>query len=739
MAALTRISNNQAQSNSIHADKLQRYTLTGDVWANNLVYDSTLTVANLVVFGNSTVINSVNTTISDPIIEINAEYTGAPTLDQAVLFGRGDESNVGLVWKEQDQQQFQLIYTTATANANPGTITADSFANLQVNQLTGDGVSLIGNLTAYWVNATNYHAGGSMFVDLDLDVTGNVNANWVNANNFHAIANVYFDQDAVVVGNIYATDGSFTDNVYVTNAVIVPNLYSSGDLGITAGDNVYITANNTDTDKSWIFGLDGNLTTPGNLTVIGDVYANTGIYSGNVIANSFYSVGPSGNIAGADFVIANYYVGNGFLLTGMYSNVNVGEYLPIDQTIIDLWTNAAVQSANIDALWDNAAVQSANIDALWTNAAVQSANIDALWTNAAVQSANIDALWTNAAIQSANIDALWDNAAVQSANIDALWDNAAVQSANIDALWDNAAVQSANIDALWTNAAVQSANIDALWNNAAVQSANIDALWDNAAVQSANIDLLWTNAAVQSANIDALWNNAAVQSANIAALWTNAAVQSANIDALWTNAAVQSANIDSLWTNVSSIGSNIAALWTNAAVQSANIDALWNNAAVQSANIAALWTNAAVQSANIAALWTNAAVQSANIDALWSNAAVQDQEIGNIISGDTTLTKVTTTLDANIGGNVNTSNWVNTNNINLSGALFANANSGLQGQYLTSTGTGAYWASHFYNDAVPPDTPNYGDIWYYLDENKLYMWVTDGASDFWYDFLPPTF
>ena len=60
MAALTRISNNQAQSNSIHADKLQRYTLTGDVWANNLVYDSTLTVANLVVFGNSTVINSVN-------------------------------------------------------------------------------------------------------------------------------------------------------------------------------------------------------------------------------------------------------------------------------------------------------------------------------------------------------------------------------------------------------------------------------------------------------------------------------------------------------------------------------------------------------------------------------------------------------------------------------------------------------------------------------------------------------
>lgn len=45
----------------------------------------------------------------------------------------------------------------------------------------------------------------------------------------------------------------------------------------------------------------------------------------------------------------------------------------------------------------------------------------------------------------------------------------------------------------------------------------------------------------------------------------------------------------------------------------------------------------------------------------------------------------------------------------------------------------------FYQGSLPPEEPKYGDIWYYLDENKLFMWVTDGSSEFWYDFLPPIF
>lgn len=690
MAALTRISNNQAQSNSIHADKLQRHTLTGDIWANNLVYDSTLTVANLVIYGNSTVINSVNTTISDPILEINSEYTGSPVLDQALLFGRGDQDNVGLVWREQAGQQFQLIYTPDTANSNPGSINVDGFANLQIQDLTA----------------------------VNVNISANLNADWVNANSLLAMANVYFDQDAVITGNVYAYDATFSDNVNVTGTLIVPSVYTSADLAVTANGNVNInaggynwilgsdgstlfpnnylkaptddplylvvqtsTGNDNEIDinyssvdiyaynsnansyselyldnentaapyayialqpgnaaplQQWNFTSDGVMATPGNVIVNGNLtatnfvqvglttantnslstdvlYANTGLFTGDVIANNFYTTGPSGNISGVSYVIADYYVGNGYLLSGMYSNINVAEYLPTDQTIIDLWNNAAVQSANIDALWSNAADQSANIDALWSNAAVQDLEI---------------------------------------------------------------------------------ANI----------LANISYL-------SSNIDILFGNAAAQSQDISALYSNAANLSADISALYQNAAAQSANIDALYSNAAYQAANIASLISNSNAYG----------------------------ANISDLYGNAAFQSANISALFSNVAQLAANIDLLYSNAAAQDLEISNIVSGTTTLDSVTTNYDAVIGGNVFTSNWVNTNNISMVGQLFAAGNAGLQGQYLTSSGSGAYWATHFYNDAVPPDTPNYGDIWYDIPDNKLYMWVTDGGSDFWYDFLPPTF
>jgi len=127
-----------------------------------------------------------------------------------------------------------------------------------------------------------------------------------------------------------------------------------------------------------------------------------------------------------------------------------------------------------------------------------------------------------------------------------------------------------------------------------------------------------------------------------------------------------------------------------------------------------------------------------NINSLFDNVSIIVGNVANIVAGITTLESVTTRGDATIGGNLAV-DYATANNIILNTALYANANAGTLGQYLTSTGTGTYWATHFWNDALPPDVPNYGDIWYYIDENKLYMWVTDGASDFWFDFLPPTF
>ena len=38
--------------------------------------------------------------------------------------------------------------------------------------------------------------------------------------------------------------------------------------------------------------------------------------------------------------------------------------------------------------------------------------------------------------------------------------------------------------------------------------------------------------------------------------------------------------------------------------------------------------------------------------------------------------------------------------------------------------------------------PNYGDFWYYVPDDgvaTLYIWLTDGSSDYFFDLLPPVF
>ena len=92
-----------------------------------------------------------------------------------------------------------------------------------------------------------------------------------------------------------------------------------------------------------------------------------------------------------------------------------------------------------------------------------------------------------------------------------------------------------------------------------------------------------------------------------------------------------------------------------------------------------------------------------------------------------------------------------TGNLRFDTGISANGNFGTLGQVLTSMGDNtAKWTSQFYVGNVPPQlftpavAPNYGDIWYYVDDTanpptqKLYMWVSDGTSSYYYDFLPPT-
>jgi len=68
--------------------------------------------------------------------------------------------------------------------------------------------------------------------------------------------------------------------------------------------------------------------------------------------------------------------------------------------------------------------------------------------------------------------------------------------------------------------------------------------------------------------------------------------------------------------------------------------------------------------------------------------------------------------------------------------LIANNSVGMAGQRLVSNSVGSYWHTSFTPSDFPPSDPIYGDIWYSTVFSKPYMWINDGASSYWYDFLP---
>ena len=76
---------------------------------------------NLTISGDLTTVSTSNTAIKDTIIVLNAGHTGSQTKDIAVLFERGNETNVAFRWDES-AAAFDLIATVAAGNEATGAI-----------------------------------------------------------------------------------------------------------------------------------------------------------------------------------------------------------------------------------------------------------------------------------------------------------------------------------------------------------------------------------------------------------------------------------------------------------------------------------------------------------------------------------------------------------------------------------------------------------------------------------------
>jgi len=378
MMAVTRIKNNQITDLTVNAaSKLQDYSLTSSKIANNLTYGSDLTISgNLTVQGNVTAIDTHDLVVEDPLILLAREQTGAPTLDIGFIGKRGTEDNIAFVWDESEDQ-FVAVFTTSEVTNT--TININSYASLQVLDLTAanldisgniefegnivGNITVTGNLDADNINATNAVTAASANVTGNIDV-GNVNsADLVTGVTITASGNLV-GNNAVITNDVSANTGTFTGNVSAdtflgnidgATGTFTGNVTADTFLGNIDGATGTFTGNvSADTFLGNIDGDTGTFTgnvdvanlnattniTTTTITASGNIEGVTGIFTGNVSADTFL-----GNIEGGTGTFTgNVDMANSFV-TG---NVTAGNLVSTGAVIgnIDVTGNLNVENIN---------------------------------------------------------------------------------------------------------------------------------------------------------------------------------------------------------------------------------------------------------------------------------------------------------------------------------------------------------------------------------------------------------
>jgi filamentous hemagglutinin len=406
---LTRINNNQitdAISGNVYFGinantKVQPYSITSALLANNLTYGSDLTITgNLSVTGNVTAIDTTNVTIEDPLILLASNHNGAPTVDIGFIGQRGTSNNIAFVWDES-LSSFVTVYTSSGAGDNTN-ITILSYAdiitgnaNVTGNLLISGNVSIAGNIVSP-LNISGNITVGNIATTGQISTVGNITtANYFIGDGYY-ISNINpgnVSSTKIANGNSSANIGTPAGNLVVTVAnTLVSTFYNNGvnftgnisaTGTATAGNLVAVTdvsalgnvvSNNAVNAVS--LSLSGNVTsalnvtttvTANNVNTVNNVSA-----TGNVYAANFATTGSGGNISGANVIssvtltatgnvygvnvlttgqvsavgniqTANYFIGDGYYI----SNINPGNVSTTKITNGGSYANVTSASGNV--------------------------------------------------------------------------------------------------------------------------------------------------------------------------------------------------------------------------------------------------------------------------------------------------------------------------------------------------------------------------------------------------------
>lgn len=292
-AGLAQFVTGNAQANITSVGTLASLTVTGNVTSSG-------NVSAVYFLGNGSQLTGLPATYSNTnVAAFLPTYTGnlvsltgavitSANITGAYFLGNGSQlTGITANYSNVNVAAFLPTYSgllggTLTTNAQPNITSVGTLSSLTVTgNVTPGGISTAGNIQAAGIGATG-NIQATFFLGNGSQLTG-IAANYSNVN-----VAAYLPTYSGLLGGTLTTASQ-------------PNITSVGTLT--------------------------SITTSGNLSA---VYANI---SATVFASNIVTLGSSGNITGADYITANFFVGNGSLLTGIsgagtYGNANVAAFLP---------------------------------------------------------------------------------------------------------------------------------------------------------------------------------------------------------------------------------------------------------------------------------------------------------------------------------------------------------------------------------------------------------------------------
>ena len=269
-------------------------------------FGSNVTIqGNLFVNGNVSYISVNNVVISDNIINL-ADLNPADSLDLGISAHRTvgiTLEHTGFV-RDASDNQWKLF---SNITAQPGT-------TVDFTDAVYDAIR-VGAITSPTIDA--------------------INNNIIAANTAMAFANT-IQSEAITTANT-GMKGYVDSQIFYSNARVATYLQHGNPSNISVAGN--ITATYFIGNGSQLTGLSSSYSNiqvaaylaTATINTTGNITAGNLITSGALYVANITTTGASGNISGANYITANFFIGNGSQLTGLpagYSNVQVATYLP---------------------------------------------------------------------------------------------------------------------------------------------------------------------------------------------------------------------------------------------------------------------------------------------------------------------------------------------------------------------------------------------------------------------------